>query len=394
MTNSNGIILLLTGPISTVSSIIIIVMVLRSNVKLANTYHRLMFGISVTDIILSCGLSFSSLPAPIGTPDTWKALGTRSTCNAQGFLIMLGSTAAPFYFLSLQIYYLCRIKYQTSSENMRKVEPFLHGIPILVGLVSAFVPLVTDSMNPGTRGYCWLQDFPLHCTTDQDVECIRGTTGYNQQKFLILLPFSVNTILIGITMWMIYASVKKRDSIDALHNFEASVMHNDRVQQQSTSLSPRRGSRRRSFIRSPEEILKAHYTKTRRARQRIMQYFVAYVLTYVFPLIDLILHKVLCISTLFEILVMIFYPLGGFFNLVVFIYPGVKRVQGRDAAISLPRACVTAIISYVGPGNVDSRALRKASVVSIAARTLHSTKSTEESITGIRSNDNIEMNSV
>jgi len=377
MSDSNGIILLVTGPISTVSSIIIIVMVLRSKVKLSNTYHRLMFGISAIDIILSAGLSFSSLPAPIGTQGIWKAIGTRSTCNAQGMSIMFGSTAAPFYFLSLQIYYLCRIKYQTSSENMRKVEPFLHGVPILVGLVSAFVALVTDSMNPGTRGYCWLQDFPLHCTTDQDVECIRGTTGYiTQRKFLIVLPFFVNTILIGITMWMIYTSVKKRDSRDALHNFEASVMHNDGVQRQSTSRSPRRGS----FIRSPEEILKSQYTKSRKARQRIMHYFVAYVLAYIFPVVDLILHKVLCINTLLEILVMIFYPLWGFFNLVVFIHPAVKKVQGRDAAISLPRACVTAIISYVGPGRVDSRALRKARVVSIAARTLHYTKSTEESI--------------
>ena len=163
-----------TGPISVISSMAIVVMIMRSRIQLSNSYHRLIFGISLTDIMLSSGLSFSSLPAPIGTPGTWKSLGNQSTCNAQGFFIMFGTLATPAYFLSLQIYYLCKIKYHTNSEKMEKLEVCLHVVPILLGLTGSIIPLVTDSMNPGSRGYYWLPDFPLHCSENRNVECTRG----------------------------------------------------------------------------------------------------------------------------------------------------------------------------------------------------------------------------
>jgi len=384
MSDSNGIILLVSGPISIASSFIIIFMVLRSRVKLSHIYHRLMFGISVTDVIFSSGLSFSSLPAPIGTPDTWKALGNRSTCNAQGFLIMFGSVAGPTYFLSLQIYYLCKIKYQTSSENIRKVEPYLHGAPILLGLTAAIVPLVTDSMNPGTRGYCWVQDFPLHCTADQNVECIRGMTMQIQMLIIFVVPVLSVSILNGIIMWMIYASVRKQDSINASHNFELQAPHGG--ERQGTS----RARRRASFIRSPEEIHKAQYTKSRKARQRIMQYFLAYVLTLLFPIIDWILYKVQSIDNLLQILFMTFYPLWGFYNLVVFILPAVNKVRKRNVDFSLLRACVTAIISYTGPSNAKYQARTRSSIIRKPPREL---ENTDECLLAVNYGHDIENNS-
>jgi len=380
MSNSNGIILLVSGPISVISSTIIILMVLRSRKKLSHIYHRLMFGISVTDIIFSSGLSFSSLPAPIGTPDTWKALGNRSTCNAQGCFIMFGSAAAPAYFLSLQIYYLCKIKYQMSSEKMRKVEPCLHGVPILLGLTAAIVPLVTDSMNPGTRGYCWLQDYPLHCITDQSVECIRGMTMTIQRPILLVIPLLLNSVLSGIIMWMIYASVRKQDSRNGLYSFELNSPC-----RQGTS----RPRRRASFIRSQDEILTAQYQKSRKARQRIMQYFVAYVLMSLFPILDAMLYKVQSMDNLLQILVMTFYPLWGFYNLVVFILPAVKKVQERNVDFSLPRACVTAIISYIGPSSVDSRTRKQYSIIPRTSRKL---KFTDECVVVTNSSHDIESN--
>lgn len=196
MSHSNWIILMITGPISVISSSIIMCIILRSQTKLSNSYHRIMIGMSVTDIILSSALSLSSLPAPIETPDTWKALGDRSTCNAQGFFIMFGAIAAPTYFASLQLYYLCMIKYQTSSHNItQNVEPYLHVAPILIGLLAAIVPLVTNSINPGSRGYCWAQESPLHCR-DQNIECIRGKTAVYQRMVFLALPLVVNMVLV------------------------------------------------------------------------------------------------------------------------------------------------------------------------------------------------------
>jgi len=368
MSNSNGIILLVTGPISVASSIIIVVMVLRSRGKLSISYHRLMFGMSVADINSSFALSFSSIPAPIGTSGCWKALGNQSTCNAQGFFFMLGSTSGPCYFLSLQIYYLCMIKYQTSIEHIRKLEPFLHGAPILLGLICAFVPIFTDSINPGSRGYCWIDDFPLHCTLDKSIECIRGKTADIQRGVLLGLPTIVIWLLNGIVMWMIYATVRKQDHINASHDFQSIIRQsprNNEIHQPDGLNTPRRRS---VTIRSPEEITNTQYQKSRRARKRVLQYFVAYSLTFIFPLLDAILHNVESIDNLLQILFLTFYPLGGFYNLVVFIIPAVNKVQERNAEFSRLRAFVTAILSYTGPSSSDSPSTRYARRASTTPR--------------------------
>lgn len=372
MTNSNNsIILVVTGPISVVSSAILMCMILRSQAKLSICYHRIMFGMSLTDIILSSALSFSSAPAPIGTPHAWKASGNRSTCNAQGFFIMFGMIAAPTYFLSLQIYYFCMIKYQTSTQTIRKnVEPFLHVTPILVGLIAAFVPLATNSINPGSRGYCWAQDFPLHCLyLDQNTECIRGETATIQRVLLLLLPMILNILIVGIMMWKIYAAVWEQDRRNASHNFQSSIRQpprNNGAQRENTS-----GARRRtSLIMSPEELQIFQYQRSRKARRRVLQYFVGYFITYLFLFIDTILRDVEGIDNLLEILTLIFYPLGGFFNLIVFVIPAVRKVQERNADLRLFRALGSAIISYVGPSNGESQALRRERRASIAVRTL------------------------
>jgi len=371
-------------------------MILRSRAKLSNSYHRIMFGMSVTDIILSSALGLSSLPAPIGTPDVWKSIGNRSTCKAQGFLIMFGSIAAPTYFLSLQMFYLCMIKYQSSRQNVRqKVEPFLHVAPILVGLIAAVVPLVTNSFNPGSRGYCWAQDFPLHCTDDQTVDCIRGETATIQRVFLVILPLMGNIVLVGVMMWKIYAAVWYQDTRNASHNFQSSI----RRRQSSPNDGPIHNTsptrRRPSLIMSPEELRDAQYQKSRKARKRILQYFVGYFLTFIFIILDLVLNRVKCVDNLLEILTMIFYPLGGFFNLIVFVIPAVNKVQQDNTEFCFSRALFSAIISYVGPGNGDSRELRqvrRASIATMASQLQISTSNIGDCVSDDTSIDHNEGN--
>jgi len=382
MSDSNNIIILMvTGPISVVSSAIIMCMIWRSRAKLSICYHRIMFGMSLTDIILSSALSFNSVPAPIGTPHAWKAFGNRSTCKAQGFFIMFGMIAAPTYFLSLQIYYFRMIKYQTSTNTIRpNVEPYLHFAPILVGCIAAFVPLVTNSMNPGSRGYCWAQDFPLHCLDlDQNTECIRGETATIQRLLLLFSPMILNILIVVIMMWKIYAAVWEQDRRNASHNFQSSVRQSPRnngAQGENTS-----GARRRtSLIISPEELQISQYQRSRRARRRIMQYFVGYFIPHFFFYTDALLRNVEGIDNLLEILTLIFYPLGGFFNLVVFVIPAVRKVQERNADLCLFRALVSAIASYAGPSNGDSQALRQERRASITARTLANLSNIQECV--------------
>mmetsp|Transcript_25114 Transcript_25114/g.28940 ORF Transcript_25114/g.28940 Transcript_25114/m.28940 type:complete len:381 (-) Transcript_25114:604-1746(-) len=346
MSNRNISILLVSGPLSVVSSSIIIVMILRSNVKLSNRYHRLMFGMSLTDMLFSSALSFGSLPAPINEPNVWIAIGTRSTCNLQGFFVAFG-IASFFYFLSLQIYYLLMIKYHTKKTLLKKLEPYLHIVPISIGLLSGCLALITDSINPGSRGYCWPQDFPLHCTGDENVECIRGKNALKQRIFLLAWPVILIWTLNCTIMWAIYSTLRKQDRRNASHSFQPS----------RTSTPPRR----RSFTTfTADESHNLQYQRSRKARTRVLQYFIAFSLTMGFVTLDMLLCNVKSLDNLMEILTLISQPLAGFFNLIVFIIPTVNNVRRVNPEFSLFRACGTAIISYAGPGSGDTQSRRQA----------------------------------
>ena len=157
-------------------------------------------------------------------------------------------------------------------------------------------------------------------------------------------------------MWKIYAAVRKQDSRNASYNFQSSIRQyscNDRAQEENTI-----GARRRTNL-----------IKSRKARQRILQYFVGYFITYCFPIIDTMFRDIESIDNLLEILTTIFYPLGGFFNLIVFVLPAVHKVQERNVELCICRTLVLAIVSYAGPSNGEAQALRHERRASIAERT-------------------------
>lgn len=183
--------------------------------------------------------------------------------------------------------------------------------------------------------------------------------------------------------------MREQDCRNASHNFQSSIAQsrrNDGAQGEETS-SPRRRTR---LIISTEELHSIQYRKSHKVRQRIMQYFVGYLLTFAFYWIDSILHSVASIDNLLEILTMVFYPLGGFFNLIVFVLPAVRIVQEENVNLCLGRALVSAMISYAGPCNGDFHALRRerrrasiatiVSIVSIATESQENMSNIEECV--------------
>jgi len=165
---------MVTASISVISSIIIIVMILRSKKKLSETFHSITFGISLTNILLSVALSFGPILSPkgISTASPIKALGNQLTCNAQGFFYMIGASAGPLYAISLQLFFLLGIKYSISTKDItKKVEPFLHGVPILFGLIAGILPLAFESSNPVGYPSYYIVEYPFGC---QGSICTRG----------------------------------------------------------------------------------------------------------------------------------------------------------------------------------------------------------------------------
>lgn len=199
----------------------IIYMILRSPTKLNKPFRRIIFGMSVYDMVQSFPSVISALPSPAGSK--WGAIGNRGTCATQGFLIQvrtldvhdlfnlisalyrtlaghvihflnvvsfttaallytsviillpkLAALGSPLYNLSLAFFYLCIIKFNMTNEQFQKrVENILHVISNFLPWSTAIYLLITENFNFNPVN-CWIGPDPIDCIHNPDVECIRG----------------------------------------------------------------------------------------------------------------------------------------------------------------------------------------------------------------------------
>ena len=124
----------------------------------AHIYQRLMIGMSISDMIMSFGFVLSTLPAPRGSPDVWGAIGNTQSCTFAGMFTLFG-VVPTLYNGSLSIYYLLRIRNGWTQSQLRNVEKWLHGVPVIWGIMCVLVALSKKLLNSGLFE-CWLAPFP------------------------------------------------------------------------------------------------------------------------------------------------------------------------------------------------------------------------------------------
>ena len=123
------------------------------NKRLKSTYHRIMLGLSIMDIISSFFLWFiGSWAMPKGSW-SWSA-GNITTCDIAGFLGNTGWAASPFYNCTLATFYLLQLKYNLSDRRMKAAEKWLHIVPWSITLAIGIAMLSTKMYGP-SGGICW-----------------------------------------------------------------------------------------------------------------------------------------------------------------------------------------------------------------------------------------------
>jgi hypothetical protein len=190
-----------SGSLSAISSALIIYVILRSQTRLSSIYHRIMFGMSLADVLSSIAVALTTLPMPSYMPKEeelqyrWTGgtprLGNTYTCNAQGFFQTFGVLTTFHYNSMLCVYYACAIAFAMKEQTIKKyVEPFIHGIPILAGLTPSLSFLFDQMYNPQFgnslpyTSWCTPSGYPMNCGDDEnDQECIRG---FNASKLLLV----------------------------------------------------------------------------------------------------------------------------------------------------------------------------------------------------------------
>ena len=227
--------------LSTICSIAIIVIVMRSHVGLSSVYHRILVMLCVADVASSLAQSFSTLLVPKETNYyIWGAKGTTTTCDMQGFLIAFGFNATSLYNASLCIYYLAVIKLNWSEEFIKKkMELYLHLVPIIPPLTQAILSVIWEQSNPsGVDCAPVSQYWPPHCVGYEpgiipegySIPCGKGKN-IQYSIYFISYPAVIAPILtIAITMPIIYKTVAQVEA--RLQRYgEASIIRNSQLSQ-------------------------------------------------------------------------------------------------------------------------------------------------------------------
>ena len=360
--------------ISLLASIGIIWILCRSYKKLLVPLHRLLVGLCMADIVSSFAQSFSTYPSPDSFDVIWNANGSKASCRTQGFFIFIGSIGAPLYTCSLCIYYLLVVTYRKGKDSDSfiegRIEFFLHAVPIVISLVGAATILSMDAFNPNMT-YCFIGTDP----TCEDLKCEREN---EIAKVLFIVfsagPYLVLPCVIIVTMSLMYRAVrmqeKKRRRFGA-HAYALSIKRRSMRMSsklnitETTSDSSVRKSRYPLKVNASIAELKSKLFKCapcqdqsqrnragwqRRAiLNRAASYSLAFLITYLFPVI-------ISIRTLngsesghvLSILARVFFPLQGFFNFTVFIFPKVihmKKPTRNEESVTWRQAFVKAVQS-------------------------------------------------
>ena len=182
---------MIAGSVSFVCSITLMVLILkggkgrrgqqgrrRATVGPAETLStsvrkQLLFGLSLLDCIGSFGYIFSTLPAPSSTKRVYYdkvcywtySIGNTQTCTLQGFLVQFALTV-PFYNAFMGIYFVLAVKYNKSDRHLlRKYGPiqcmhfFVALWIVVVQIVNLSLRLYNSSgimgcyLSPGEPGY-------------------------------------------------------------------------------------------------------------------------------------------------------------------------------------------------------------------------------------------------
>ena len=223
-----------SASVSTVASASIVLGSLRAG-ELTSPYRRIIFGLSMSDILQSLALVTGPFAVPSSTPTLvaqW-AVGNNASCQTNGFLFNLGSMGTPLYMFGLCLYTVLKIKKFMTDERFEKsIERPMHLLIVLSSVVPPFVGIIKTAIHSNIIGsVCTYAAFPTGCRQRPDIfgECdpaISKSTTILVQVSVIFTPI---ICLCGIIVCMFTICRHNRGEIFSFGPFhrKSRNKHND-----------------------------------------------------------------------------------------------------------------------------------------------------------------------
>jgi len=293
-----------TGGMSIVSSALVVADVILDSRKRKTSYHRLMLGMSVADMLSSIAFFAGTWVRP--KLSNWGDIGSVTSCDITGFLGkftgflgQFGIIVVILYNMSLSTYYLLMLKLRWNSPKINFFESWFHAINWTTGLSVAVVG-ATKKMYGNAFYLCWNGSYPVNC--DSPETCVRG---WNYAAYRWVFFFSVIWISLVyniVTMTLVYFSVRKlEEPVQIDHNSNA----NNNIDNTTDIIPP-----------APKQ---QNTRKSKRVMTQAFLYVGAVFLTWTWSTITRIILSINN-KSYFPLLVlgMIFTPLQGFFNALIY----------------------------------------------------------------------------
>ena len=191
-------------------------------------YHRIILGMSLTDILSSVGI----LGQPFLVPQVTNlpfAIGNFASCEAVAFLTFF-LYASYMYKGQLSLYFLFSICYNWQVERLVKVfEPWVHifnwvTVSLLAGLALHF-----EALNPNAvTGVCFYEAYPADCHKDPVLDCQRGSFGpFVGFLFMFTTAAAFLSAIVGIgATWRVYAGFRAQQRRNERYLFRGSSTNN------------------------------------------------------------------------------------------------------------------------------------------------------------------------
>lgn len=207
-----GILQVSSGAVSFICSSSLAYMIKTNNKGLKNPYRRLIFAISVSDMMQSLRIALGPFLNDSAVPHAFWAIGNKHTCRLDGLLFALGSTGAPMYSCALCIYYYCKLyKKMPNQRFAQKVEIWINQFVLIFLTTTNIYALGTKSFNSSQEGqFCLYAVTPSGCRQRPDLygEC-ESTPDPNSIAILSLLTsvfipvacLVISVVLLSFLLW-------------------------------------------------------------------------------------------------------------------------------------------------------------------------------------------------
>lgn len=169
-------------------------------------YHRILFFMSLTDILNSFAFFLANWPMP--PPD---GVGDQVTCDVQGWMLQFG-LSIPIWNALLAVNFLLRIRYEIPEERIKSKEFVYHLVAWVWPLATAFACLGLELFNDALL-WCWIAPFPSGCgpTGTTGVQCERGKDFIVYQFVFFFGPLWLCLLVVWTCMYLIYQHVLQHE---------------------------------------------------------------------------------------------------------------------------------------------------------------------------------------